>query len=497
MYSQSPNYVMCSNGPIYNPDRSSPSPAQPIAPQTPRSVSLLSQLGQVCTNNVFAPNPPLSSSPSLSSGTTSSRGSSPHSSPVDRLVGDDYPYPYVSVVEPPQYVLHPLNMRRIKFTDLLHARFKPLFTSSWMETTTPPNEGSHHVFQHVQQQLYELYRPYKTEPTEPPLNQIPSNPYPPAFGSDYANSNQRPEFAYQTPCEQYPQYSPARPSADYNMFADQNPDYIIGTSSMRYTASSPPDQGCVSPAMVSDGSPHYVEVSELSPSPPIYDIPPQASACDPRTVSGFEEPDQRTPPNLPMKRSPSATPPPILAFTGQQFLGADDATPHAQQEPEVYSSGESEVDRGEYEDEKGIQTTAPLEQPEPIVPPTVDHTTPSAFTSMPTLAPADTPSQPAHKTNESLTIMVPPPTKRRRGQAGPVPVPNLTKKSRGRSVPTAPNSISPYGAQRARRSFICGVSDCGKCFARGEHLKRHVRSIHTNEKRELNLISPLPDRDGQ
>ena len=483
---------MCSNGSVYHSDRSSPSPAHPIAPQTPRSVSLLSQLGQVCTNNVFVPNPPLSSSPSLSSGTTSSRGSSPHSSPVDRLVGDDYPYPYISVVEPPQYVLHPLNLSRIKPIDLLHTRFKPLFTSSWMETSTPPNESSHHVFQHVQQQLYEMCRPYKTEPPEPPLNQIPSNPYPPAFASDYANSNQRPEFTYQTPCEQYPPYSPAQPSVDYNVFPDQNPDYIIGTSSMRYTASSPPDQGCVSPAMVSDGSPHYVEMSELSPSPPVYEIPTQASACDPRTVSGFEELEQLTPSNLPLKRSPSATPPPMFAFVDQQFPEIDDTTPHPQQETEVYSSGESEVDRGEYEDEKSIQTTGPLEQPEPSVPPAVDHTIPSPSTSIPTLAPADTPSQPTHETEESLTVMVPPPTKRRRGQAGPVPVPNLTKKSRGRSVPTAPNSISPYGVHRARRSFICGVTDCGKCFARGEHLKRHIRSIHTNEKREHDLLSFCP-----
>ena len=31
---------------------------------------------------------------------------------------------------------------------------------------------------------------------------------------------------------------------------------------------------------------------------------------------------------------------------------------------------------------------------------------------------------------------------------------------------------------------MCKVNGCNKCFARGEHLKRHVRSIHTNEKRE-------------
>jgi uncharacterized Zn-finger protein len=33
------------------------------------------------------------------------------------------------------------------------------------------------------------------------------------------------------------------------------------------------------------------------------------------------------------------------------------------------------------------------------------------------------------------------------------------------------------------RPYKCTVDDCGKCFIRGEHLKRHIRSIHTNEKR--------------
>ncbi|KAF7317538.1 hypothetical protein MKEN_00840600 [Mycena kentingensis (nom. inval.)] len=57
----------------------------------------------------------------------------------------------------------------------------------------------------------------------------------------------------------------------------------------------------------------------------------------------------------------------------------------------------------------------------------------------------------------------------------PVPVPNLTKKSRGRRVPSG-------GEADAERSFVCSVDGCGKCFVRGEHLKRHVRSIHTYEK---------------
>ncbi|KIY51973.1 hypothetical protein FISHEDRAFT_17158, partial [Fistulina hepatica ATCC 64428] len=78
----------------------------------------------------------------------------------------------------------------------------------------------------------------------------------------------------------------------------------------------------------------------------------------------------------------------------------------------------------------------------------------------------------------------------------PVPVPNLTKKSRGRRVPTAasltlelqPRQLVAALAGGSRRGskglrlYTCKVPGCGKCFVRGEHLKRHVRSIHTHEK---------------
>ncbi|KAF8160002.1 hypothetical protein B0H34DRAFT_748922 [Crassisporium funariophilum] len=108
----------------------------------------------------------------------------------------------------------------------------------------------------------------------------------------------------------------------------------------------------------------------------------------------------------------------------------------------------------------------------------------------------------------------------------PIPVPNLNKKSRGRKVPYVANvtagdaALTPtpplegakkedtdtevsFGDSRSRstsrirrkvapppsasqdageRSFVCVVPGCGKCFVRGEHLKRHVRSIHTYDK---------------
>lgn len=112
----------------------------------------------------------------------------------------------------------------------------------------------------------------------------------------------------------------------------------------------------------------------------------------------------------------------------------------------------------------------------------------------------------------------------------PVPVPHLIKKSRGRKVPyVAPDKVtaesdaikvdvssggSPAGqdeksnemdddgetfkpsvrggrkksttlyslGEGGKRTYVCVVPGCGKCFVRGEHLKRHVRSIHTHDK---------------
>ncbi|KAF9259358.1 hypothetical protein L218DRAFT_908484 [Marasmius fiardii PR-910] len=65
----------------------------------------------------------------------------------------------------------------------------------------------------------------------------------------------------------------------------------------------------------------------------------------------------------------------------------------------------------------------------------------------------------------------------------PTPVPNLTKKSRGRRVPTRTGGELLAGERTDdKRSYVCSVEGCGKCFHRGEHLKRHIRSIHTHEK---------------
>jgi hypothetical protein len=114
----------------------------------------------------------------------------------------------------------------------------------------------------------------------------------------------------------------------------------------------------------------------------------------------------------------------------------------------------------------------------------------------------------------------------------PIPIPNLNKKSRGRKVPyvagvtkiedrspsaeastedqgsassviadthtkntgrsrrklaRVPNPVASIDSA-GNRTYVCAVAGCGKCFVRGEHLKRHVRSIHTYDKRKFTIF---------
>ena len=98
--------------------------------------------------------------------------------------------------------------------------------------------------------------------------------------------------------------------------------------------------------------------------------------------------------------------------------------------------------------------------------------------------------------SSTALMSLPKPKVARQANSLPIPVPNLTKKSRGRRVPTVDSLKSGEKCWKGRsgqdknegeknaRTFICDTAGCGKCFARGEHLKRHVRSIHTHEKRK-------------
>ncbi|KAG0238650.1 hypothetical protein BGW41_008124 [Actinomortierella wolfii] len=61
------------------------------------------------------------------------------------------------------------------------------------------------------------------------------------------------------------------------------------------------------------------------------------------------------------------------------------------------------------------------------------------------------------------------------------------KRSRGRRVSSNPDTLGC-------KVFTCRFEDCGKVFKRSEHLKRHVRSIHTLEKPFECPIQSCPKR---
>ncbi|KAI6024189.1 hypothetical protein PISMIDRAFT_111978, partial [Pisolithus microcarpus 441] len=57
----------------------------------------------------------------------------------------------------------------------------------------------------------------------------------------------------------------------------------------------------------------------------------------------------------------------------------------------------------------------------------------------------------------------------------PTPPPT-PRSSRGRKVPWSEGNIPPD----ASRTIQCNL--CGRWFLRGEHLKRHIASLHSDEK---------------
>ena len=64
----------------------------------------------------------------------------------------------------------------------------------------------------------------------------------------------------------------------------------------------------------------------------------------------------------------------------------------------------------------------------------------------------------------------------------PVDVAEWLASAVGRNV--SRESGAGGGGDKTRKgTYTCGVGGCGKLFARGEHLKRHIRSLHTYEKR--------------
>ncbi|KAG2125074.1 uncharacterized protein EDB93DRAFT_1098182 [Suillus bovinus] len=100
-------------------------------------------------------------------------------------------------------------------------------------------------------------------------------------------------------------------------------------------------------------------------------------------------------------------------------------------------------------------------------------------------SPACRSAGPASPLFQSLSLP-PPPRRGRQDVSLPTPVPNLTKKSRGRKVPVSSGgpvyARSKDRSKKGTRTYTCHVDGCSKCFVRSEHLKRHIRSIHTNDK---------------
>ncbi|KAJ7439937.1 hypothetical protein FB451DRAFT_142420 [Mycena latifolia] len=125
-----------------------------------------------------------------------------------------------------------------------------------------------------------------------------------------------------------------------------------------------------------------------------------------------------------------------------------------------------EVDKAESEEPQEQAPPPPPPAPEPAVPPL--NSTQAVFV------------------DASLDPLVPPSGEPRIGSRSrtnlPVPVPNLIKKSRGRRVPVVAGANGNGEEEVNKRLHVCKVEGCGKCFHRGEHLKRHIRSIHTHEK---------------
>lgn len=86
-------------------------------------------------------------------------------------------------------------------------------------------------------------------------------------------------------------------------------------------------------------------------------------------------------------------------------------------------------------------------------------------------------SSSSSSSSDSALSVSPPPSSRRASKVN-LKSPLKPTRSRGRRVSNSPSIAG-------QKVFTCKHDDCGKVFKRSEHLKRHVRSIHTLEKRKL------------
>lgn len=278
------------------------------------------------------------------------------------------------------------------------------------------------------------------------------------------------------PVKQEP-YSPTKLEYDYLSLAaspldhyaqshvdDSSPDHSLVGSPAFYT---PPVAHADIPAAYPMSahpapSPLHLMTSPISPTPAARPVPQPIQppldtqiACDPRFVSGSTP--IRSPNSTVSFGAAFGTSPPALDLDADGSVEAEDSG------EEEKSSDDEDAD-------------ADADDPDYV------YRGRTSYRS----APYVVPSQAGPSSRIATRAGGARPTRPSRVTA-PEPVPNLTKKSRGRRVPTSSTVVIQNGVPKATRTYMCKVKDCGKCFARGEHLKRHVRSIHTNEKRKYFL----------
>jgi hypothetical protein len=270
-----------------------------------------------------------------------------------------------------------------------------------------------------------------------------------------------------------------------------NADYNLAV--MRYSAECSSNviaqQPCAQPIQL---SPQCVQNQDLPPSPPLYTELPDTQVCNPRFVAGDEDDGRLSDVAMQMdtgrkrKRRDSSlsatsaapTASPSSTYSGGQAFSDEEEHDHDSMEDGEYEdSGESETEVDIYDPGNDRLHFRPGRRTRSTRSTRTRRGTSSDFGPL-SLSNSSLPYDPS---DDEVPIMGCP-AKSNRTLTAPVPVPNLTKKSRGRRVPTASSIVGQGGVQKNPRTYMCKVKDCGKCFARGEHLKRHVRSIHTNEK---------------
>lgn len=277
--------------------------------------------------------------------------------------------------------------------------------------------------------------------------------------------------------------APALPRASSMVTSNNPPFYFDGAnvdmSTLQFAApasapaafnfpnSIPETPFIPSPSIASNSTP-YVPSETGSPTGSSPNVSPIPGDCHPRFVTKVESEDQD------QEMDDAAFSAATIQSSPQM---SSNSPPELTHESDSDDAGESEVEDNDDEDEDFVMNTRSKTRGRPATRASARR---AAANAKETQTKATSPKSSGSSTSRTRSAGRPRGSK----ATAPTPVPNLTKKSRGRRVPTSPVLVVQGGVQKNVRTYTCSVKECGKCFARGEHLKRHVRSIHTNEKRE-------------